>query len=236
MDVTNGIMGASALMTALVQRELTGEGAWLDVSEMEAPVHSLIAEHLLEFTANGSCTLPLGNRSAEHAPQGCYPCRGEDAWVVLSVKSEAQWAAFCEATGRAEWRTDPRFATVDGRRKHHDELDGLIGEWTVGREDREVVTILQGAGIAAGAVLDVAALARDPHLAEREFFRDSCIADRPGRYPGVPFRFSGGGGESVAPGPELAEANHYVVTGILGRPESDVRVPGDDEVGTDFDV
>ncbi|MDY7012194.1 MAG: CoA transferase, partial [Cyanobacteriota bacterium] len=109
MDVTNGIMGACAIVTALIHRQRTGEGQWIDLSQREACTW-LMGEHLLEYTLNGTQTLPLGNRHPVYAPQGCYRCQGDDRWLVLTVRSEAEWETFCQVLEHPEWLSDDRFA------------------------------------------------------------------------------------------------------------------------------
>jgi len=236
MDVTNGIMGAAAIMTALVHRQRTGAGSFVDLSEVESPAHSLGGEHLLEYACNGRSTRPLGNRHPERAPHGCYRCQGDDAWVVISVGTSAEWAALCEATGHPEWRADPRFTTLEARLRHHDALDALIAQWTATQPKIAAMERLQAAGVPAGAVMDAADLHADPHLAARGYFRRPREAPDAPLYSGFPFRLSGGGGEVRRPGPALGEANRDIVCGLLGRPPSDARVLSEDEIHTDFDL
>ena len=234
VDVTNGVMGACALMTALFHRQRTGEGQWIDLSQLEACTFGLIGEQLLAFAANGAIAQPRGNRHECHAPQGCYRCSGDDRWVALVVRSDAEWKRLCDAVGWDGPRDDPRFATEEGRRHHHDEIDRLIEAWTATRTQEEVMTRLQQARLAAGAVLDVASLARDPHLAQRGFLRTA--RDGNGVHPGLPFVLPEGGGDVWRRGPRLGEHLADVLCALLGRPESDAVPPEFDKIGTAFDI
>ena len=67
-----------------------------------------------------------GNRHPTWAPQGCYPARGEDQWIVVSCTDDAEWAACAELIGRP----DLAALSLDERRARHDEIDMAIGEWT----------------------------------------------------------------------------------------------------------
>ena len=236
VDVTNGIMGAAAIITALVRRQQTGQGVWIDLSQLEVPAHALAAEHLLEFASNGRSTLPVGNRHPERAPRGCYRCEGEDAWIVISIASEVEWAGLCEAVGHPEWRDDPRFATHKARRLHHDQLDELITTWTQRFSKTTAMGLLQRMGVPAGAVLNVSDLHADPHLHSRGYFRRPTHATGAPWHHGFPFRLSSGGGEVLSPGPALGEGNQDIICGLLARPASDVRNLAQEDIGTEFDI
>ncbi|HET6374189.1 MAG TPA: CoA transferase [Candidatus Polarisedimenticolia bacterium] len=234
MDVTNGIMGACAVMTALVARTRTGQGAWIDLSELESASQGLIGEHLLEHLVNGATTLPLGNRHASWAPHGCYRCDGADRWIVIAVTNDGQWKSLCEVLGRGDLAADPRFRSAEDRMRNHDELDALIEQWTGARSDVDAMGALQKAGIPAGVVMDASMLAADPHLAARGFFQTA--ADGSGRFPGFPFRLSGGGGQVRWRGPDLAQHNESILCDLLGRPRADVAPLDEASIGTAFEV
>lgn len=235
VDVSNGIMGACAIMTMLVARQQSGVGQFVDLSQREASTW-LIGEHLLEYVVNGTQTLPLGNRHPDYAPQGCYPCQGEDAWVVITIRSDGEWTRLCSVLGYPEWATDPRYSRVEGRREHHDALDSLIGEWTSIRTPFSAMQELQAHGIPAGRVASVADLAQDPHLQARTWFEPSPKGDDK-RYPGFPFRFHDGpGGILKRRGPDLGADNERI---IPQRPDLTLTLEHmleSKNLGTAFDI
>jgi crotonobetainyl-CoA:carnitine CoA-transferase CaiB-like acyl-CoA transferase len=235
MDVTNGIAGACAAMTALLHRQVTGEGEWIDLSETESATHALIGEHFLELAVNGTCPQPIGNRHPEYAPQGCYPCSGEDRWMVISVTSDDQWQAFCKVIDHTEWATDERFTTQSARQSHHDELDLLIESWTSQQDPRDATHCLQTVGIAAGPVLDMADLCADPHLEQREYFQTPTLAPEQGRFLGFPFRLSKGDGCLLTRSPDLGDHNHSAICELLGRPQQQIPSIVESELGTSVD-
>lgn len=234
MDVTNGILGACAVLTALLARQRTGRGAWIDFSELEAPTNGLIGEQLLELAVNGVAPEPAGNRHRTQAPHGCYPCREADTWVAIGVRSDAEWAALADVLGRREWAQDARFVTAADRLRNHDALDEAIGAWTRARTPDEAMAELQARGVPAGAVLDARALARDPHLAARGYFVDA--EDGSGRFPGAPLRLNG---ERVAVrwrGPDLGADDERIRVGLLGRPASEIEPLTAERIGTAFEL
>ncbi len=233
LDTSNGVAGACAAITALFFRQRTGRGQWIDLSQLETAMHTMIGEHLLEFLMNGRQQRPMGNRHPRHAPQGCYRCAGEDRWVTICVRSEQEWADLCEALGHPEWRSDPKFSTLAARREHHDLLDQMIESWTAPRDAEEAMVFLQERGVAAGAVRDVGDVAKDEHLRERGFFIPVPGSEVP--FANVPIRFSGGGAQIRWRGPDLGQHNDQVLRGLRGRADEPVRVVKEEELGTAFD-
>jgi len=234
IDTLNGVVGACAVMTALVHRAETGRGQHIDLSQLEAATHATAGEHMLEMVMNGRHTLPLGNRHPHFAPQGCYRCAGEDRWIAITVRSDEEWRRLAAALGQPGWAADPRFTSAAERRRHHDEIDRLIEAWTSTRDHREAMHTLQDAGVAAGAVLDLEEIARDRHLDERRYFTEPQAA--PGtRYMGMPIRLAGSVPPVVTPGPRLGEHNTRVRSGLLGRPDNEIPVIGPDDIGLAYD-
>ena len=235
VDVTNGVLGACAIMTALWHRQRTGEGQWIDLSQLEAAISGLIGEHMLQYHATGTQALPCGNRHFLYAPQGCYRCKGTDNWITICVRSDREWKALCAVLGHDWLGADPSFCTMEGRANRHDEIDRLIELWTSLYEPTEAMTLLQDAGVPAGAVLDVQGLANNSQLRERGFFiagpgsRQCC-------FPGFPFKLSGGRSELRTQGPLLGESNSYVMSELLRRSEAEVIALSEEAIGTAYDV
>jgi crotonobetainyl-CoA:carnitine CoA-transferase CaiB-like acyl-CoA transferase len=212
-----------AICGALYHRNRTGEGQFIDLAMYEVGV-SLLGEELLDYLLNGADRPRLGNRHPRYAPHGCYPCRGEDAWVTIAVTDEREWRALCAAMGQPELADDPRFATAAARKAHEDELDRLIDAWTATRDRYDVMHRLQAVGIAAGVVQTARDLFADPQLRARGFFewvdhsdRDPLLGVRP--YVGRPWRLSRAPGGSRRRAPGLGEHNRAVLVGLLGQPD-----------------
>ena len=156
MDHTGGMYMAMAILMALLHRERTGEGQWVDMSCTEAGL-TLHGSALLDWTVNGRPTrrpgMPNGNRSLgpEMAPHGIFPSEGEDNWVSIACRDERDWRAFAELVDEP-WVRDDRFAKIASRKAHEDALDRYVADWTRGRDKFEVERALLAVGIPAAAV------------------------------------------------------------------------------------
>lgn len=215
MDPAAGTHAALATIAALRERERTGEGLLVEVPQIEVILQHA-GESLIEAGWRGENPAPPGNRHVTYAPQGCYPCRGEDRWLVLTVAEDDEWVALRAAMGDPAWAADPRFDRVEGRRAHHDELDDRLAEWTAAQDATELFHRLQAAGVAAAPVQDQAGNLADPHLRERGFFRmNSSEEVPPTLMPNHLWRWDG---PAMAWGPfnRLGDHNEAVFKGIVG--------------------
>ena len=213
-DTASATSAAFAVMAALHYRNRTGKGQFIELAQVENFL-PYIGEAFMDYAMNGRVSMPFGNRHP-HAFQGCYPCRGEDRWLTLTIFDEPQWQALCRILGFPEWTKLPEFATHDDRRAHHDELDAHIEEWTRRHDPIELMGLLQDAGIPAGAVLDQRDAYDDPHIASRGFFREAYQEDCGTHlYPGPAFRMSETD-PTIRRGPvRLGEDNEYVYKTVL---------------------
>jgi benzylsuccinate CoA-transferase BbsF subunit len=153
-DFTTPYFGALQIMSALFDRERTGEGQFLELAQYEAAIHLLDTE-LIEYLVNGAEPPRTGNRSQEYAPHGVFPCRGGDRWVAIAVRDALEWHLLCEAMGRADLAADPRFQEFAGRKAAEAEIETAITAWTEARDAWEVAELLQARGVPASPVEDV---------------------------------------------------------------------------------
>ena len=137
--------------------------------------------------------------------------------------SETEWRDLSRFAGKGEWLTDERFATLQSRLKHQDELDAAIEEWTRGQERYTLMYALQDAGVAAGAVQSPGdKFETDPQLKVRDFFVHldhselgvwpftRHLTPKLSRTPAHP------GGTTQRGAPCIGEDNKYVFEQLLG--------------------
>ncbi len=216
-DHVAGLVACLALLGAMEYRQRTGEGQYIDVSQVEA------MSSLLGYTVSGKPPEPVGNRSSEAAPHNVYRCQGDDRWCAIAVFSDNEWQGFKQALGNPPWAEAQRFATLVGRIENADELDRLVEGWTRGHTAGEVMALLQGQGVAAGVVQDASDLANDPQLQERGFFVEldhpemgKTISDA------TPIKLSDTPARYIRAAPILGQDNSYVYGELLGMSEDEL--------------
>ena len=211
-------LAASALLAAIDHQRETGEGQYLDVSQLEASLHFL-APALLAYELDGTIATRAGNFSDHAAPHGAYPCAGEDRWTAISVRNDAEWGALCRVLGCG----DPRFATEAARVAAAAELDAAVAEATRSRDARELIEALQAAGIAAGVVQSCLDLHSDPVLAGWGFFQWlEHPARPPAPYEGHALRLDATPGRLRWAAPTLGEHTTMVLREVLGMAEEEI--------------
>lgn len=219
IDAMSGVTGACAVMTALVHRQRTGKGQYIDLSETESVLPSM-ANAIMEFSMNGRIPERLGNGNRHMAPHGCYRCKGDESWVTIAVNSEDEWKGLCRTMSNPPWASEDRFSSATNRWRHREELDRLVEDWTLGQDRFELLRNLQESGVPAGAVQNGEDLLFSRHLKERGFFQ---VVDHPEvglrPYPRqFPVHCLGLREEEPKSAPMLGEDNEYVLSTLLKIP------------------
>ncbi len=215
-DPSNAHHGALAVLAALWHRQRTGQGQYIDMSQLEATV-GLTVEPLMDWFMNGRVWGRQGNDHLSMAPHGHYPCRGDDAWVSIAVEDDRAWTRLVAALGDVPWAREPRFATLAGRRAHLAELDARLAEWTRERTGWEATEILQRAGVAAFPVYGLDEQAADPHFQARGLMaRPEHPRIGPMQVYAHPIKLGATPGSVTATAPMLGEHNDHVFRELLG--------------------
>jgi benzylsuccinate CoA-transferase BbsF subunit len=160
-DFTSPYFAAFQIAAAVHQRKRTGEGQFIELAQYEATVHLLDTEPL-DYLVNGRQAERCGNTSEQYAPHGVYPCAGEDRWIAIAVRDDAEWQALCRVLG-LELGAQPELASLAGRAAVRKEIDVAINAATKSADAWQLASALQAAGVPASPVEDVGDLAgRDP--------------------------------------------------------------------------
>ena len=221
-DPVVGILSFGALMTALRRRLKTGSGCLVDLSQREVTT-MLLGEAILDFSVTGRIAGTMGNRHRDMAPQGVYPCSGEDMWVAISVSSDEEWKSLCRVMGQPHLASDSRFADPKSRRNNHDDIDLIISTWTKTQDHYQVMYLLQAQGVPAAPVLKGGEVVDDPHLESRGFW-DVVNHPEAGTYKQVttPWLLSNSLRATSTPAPGLGEHNYQVLSGLLGLSKNEI--------------
>lgn len=215
-DEASGTTAAFIIVMALHQRNKTGKGMFIDISQAEATMTQL-GDAIMDYTMNQRITERTGNRDLYGAVQGCYRCRGEDRWVNITIRTNEEWDGFCRALGNPDWTREERFSDALSRWRNHDELDKHIEDWTSQHDHFTVMDMLQKEGVAAGPVEHPDDAYNDPQMKERGFFETVTHPEcGTHRYPGLAYRMSKTPNYIRLPAVCLGEHNEYVYKEILG--------------------
>ena len=222
-DYLVGTMMVHSVLSALRHRRKTGEGQKIEAAMAEV-VSYMMPEAFLDWTMNGRVAERIGNRDPRMSPHNVYPGEGEDQWVAIAVETDAEWRSLCAAMGRPDLSADARFATLADRKRNEDALDAEIAKWTSKRAPMDAARALQSAGVAAGPVMDAAALMSDEHFRERGVIVEMDHTEVGAReVAGLPMRFSDMPRPAYYTAPRLGEHNDAVIGGLLGREPNEVE-------------
>ena len=228
MDHTGGYYMAMAILAALLHRQNSGEGQWVDMACTEAAV-SLNGPSLLDWSINQK---PMrtdpglnSNRSqyVQMAPHGIYPTSGTDQWIAISCRDDHDWEELTEII-QEQW-TD-RYQTLDQRLESQDSLDKDIANWTIRHEKHELQSQIRSAGVPVNAVqkpqdrIDFDKSTRDfdlwPTVKHTEI-GEVAVDGNPVHFSETDWSISSGG-------PCLGEHNDKVLTEVLGLSQEEIEI------------
>ena len=224
-DTGAGLHTAIGVLAAIVQRQTTGRGQFVEVAQQDAVVN-LLRIHLRDSYVDGKPAPRRGNRSAAACPSNIYKCSpfGPNDYVFIHCATVEMWKTLTKFCGRPELGDDPRYADRRDRVKFIDEIDAMIEAWTEQRTKFEVMEILAGAGVPCGAVLDSGEVLANEHLRQRGFIQELEHPTR-GKYPmpGNPVRMSDSPTDLVR-APLLGEHNAEIYGKLLSVSAADLEV------------
>ncbi|ACO78676.1 L-carnitine dehydratase/bile acid-inducible protein F [Azotobacter vinelandii CA] len=220
-DVLTGLYATSAILAALVHREKTGEGQYIDVSLLDVQV-ACLANQALNYCTTGQSPKRLGNAHPSIVPYEDFPTA--DGYMILAIGNDAQFARFCAEAGQAELAEDPRFATNAERVRNRAALIPLLRRITVTRETSAWVRALEAKAIPCGPINDLAGVFADPQVKAREM---QLSLPHPGLGPipqvASPIRLSGSPVTYRRAPPQLGEHTSEVLRDVLGLSEQRIE-------------
>jgi crotonobetainyl-CoA:carnitine CoA-transferase CaiB-like acyl-CoA transferase len=163
-DILTGLYASNAILAALLHRQTTGEGQYVDLSLLDVQIASL-ANQTSNYLVSGKAPVRMGNAHPNIVPYQDFPTSDGD--MIIATGNDGQFTRLCEALGHAEWSTDPRFLTNDKRVANRDILIPAMNEATRTRTTQEWVAILEKIGVPCGPINDLAGVFGDPHIQAR---------------------------------------------------------------------
>jgi crotonobetainyl-CoA:carnitine CoA-transferase CaiB-like acyl-CoA transferase len=216
-DKVSGLVAALSILAAVVRRQSTGKGGFVEVPMFE----TLVAFNLVEHFFGHQFNPPLADIGY---PRAMAPWRKPlptaDGHICIMPYTNAHWQAFFTVSGATQHLDDPRFVDIGTRTVHIDVLYAIAGGLVLERPTAEWLALLDAAQVPCGPVFKLESLESDPHLVATGFFASVPTDAGELRYPGVPVLFDGERPPVSAP-PRLGEHTHMVLA-EAGFSEADI--------------
>ena len=222
-DSIGGTFAYGAITTALLHRERTGEGQWLDVSMVDCLLSLVFDEPMDCYEALG---LPdrLGNRIMRLSPFNAYPA--SDGWLVIGSGTDEHWNNILRAVGRGELVGDPRYMDLSGRITNNDEVDAVITQWTEKHTVEEALSELRRFDVICGPVHTIKDILAWPHLKARGMIEDlphPALGNLSSvKTAAFPLKFSKTPGGFEAPAPLSGQNNEEILGELLGLAKEEI--------------
>ncbi|MER5185423.1 CoA transferase, partial [Streptomyces sp. NPDC002896] len=199
----------------------TGRGQHVEVALQDAVVPSLTSNIAGLLSKNSANFERTGNRHGAMAVAPYNAYRVADGWVTLLCPTEAHWQRLRGVMNDAQ-ADDPRFATMSGRCEHMDDLDEVVGRWTLTRTKKDLTQLLGDLKVPCAPVVTLPELLEDPHIRERGVLR--TVTDEQGSFMtlGSPLFLSDSPMVEPTRSGELGEHTDQVLTEELGLSADDI--------------
>ncbi len=201
-DLFTGLYAANAILAAIVARQSSNLGCHIDMALFDVQL-AMLANQAQNFLASGDNPPRLGNAHPNIVPYQAFACA--DGHLILAVGNDSQFARFCELAGLQELPSDSRFATNAGRVSHREQLLPLIKAAMLSKTKGEWLTLLNGAGVPAGAINSVAEALDEPQAKHRQMQIERDFNGERLPFVGSPLRMDGEALNSPLPPPRLGE-------------------------------
>jgi len=160
-DLSSGLFAALGIMTALLEREVSGRGQWVQTNLLQSQI-AMLDFQAARYLMRGEVPQQVGNDHPTSMPTSAYPTR--DGHVNIAATGDVIWRRLCTALGRPELAERPEFATEADRSKNRRELNAEIAAVTATRTAAEWVELLNAAGVPCGPIYTLDQVFADPQV------------------------------------------------------------------------
>ena len=215
-DITAGLFTAIGILSALHERERSGQGQLVDISMLDCQI-AILENAFVRYFATGEPPKPIGTRHPLTTPFQAFPTAG--GWIVIAIAPgvENQWELFCVKIGRADLIDDPRFDTPGLRTKNHAVLEPMLIEALKVKTAEEWLREFDAIGLPCGPLNDIQHAAEQAQVKAREMLVD---VEHPSGFslkiPDTPIKLSRTPGGIAGPPPGIGEHTDEVLSSMLG--------------------
>jgi crotonobetainyl-CoA:carnitine CoA-transferase CaiB-like acyl-CoA transferase len=219
-DLFTGMYATSAILGSLLERERSGRGQHIDMALLDVQV-AMLANLSSSYFVSGVAPGRMGNAHMNIVPYHVF--RAADAFLIVAVGNDGQFARFCEVLGAPDWPADPRFATNPQRVRHRDLMVAMITERLQSKGAREWLAALEGAGVPCGPINDLDQVFADPQVLHRRMqVRAPHAAAGEVAMVANPIKFSATPIAHDRAPPLLGEHTGEVLREVLGLSDGDI--------------
>ena len=160
-DLSAGLYAAIGILVALLERETTGEGRWVQTSLLQAQI-AMLDFQAARWLIGKEVPPQAGNNHPTSIPTGVF--RTSDGYINIACSGDVMWERLCEVLGAAELFDDPDYADGAARLTNRDALNAAIESYTVKRESNELVETMNTAGVPCGPIYSIDEVFADPQV------------------------------------------------------------------------
>ena len=215
-DITAALFTAIGITSALVERERSGQGQYIDIGMMDCQV-AILENSLMRYFVLGEVPQRIGTRHPSSTPFQAFKTSDGHVVVALMGGSTDQWPLFCAAIDHPELIDDERYQSGWSRTQNYDQLIPVLEEAMAQRTTAEWVEIIGGMGLPCGPVQDLADVAEDPQVRDRGMVHElqhPTLGSIKGA--GNPIKLSRTPGALVRAAPDLGQDTAGVLRELLG--------------------
>ena len=199
-DVFTGVYATTAILAAVHQRRITGQGQHIDMALLDVAV-AVTANQAMNYLSTGDAPGRMGNFHPNLSPYQVFDCA--DGHIIIATGNDPQYQRLCAVLGLEDLARAPEFLTNADRVANRERLNTLLSEKTVGFTKADLLAACEGKGVPAGPINTLDEVFDDPQIKARG------MQIAPGGIPGVraPMRFSDAELSLSRPSPKLGEDN-----------------------------
>ena len=213
-DLVTGLYSANAIQTALIHRERTGQGQYIDMALLDCQV-AILANQAMTYLAAGQTPVRMGNAHPNIVPYQVFET--EDGHIILAIGNDGQFRRFCELADQPHLAQDPRFVANRGRVKHRAQLIEALALLMKSKNTDDWLNLLEPEGIPCGRINSIDETLSDPQVIHRQM-RTQALHSSLGEINllGSPLKLSETPGEVRRAPPVLGEDTDHVLREVLG--------------------
>ena len=220
-DLVTGLYSANAIQTALIHRERTGQGQYIDMALLDCQV-AILANQAMTYLAAGQTPVRMGNAHPNIVPYQVFET--QDGHIILAIGNDGQFRRFCELADQPHLAQDPRFVANRGRVKHRAQLIEALALLMKSKNTDDWLNLLEPEGIPCGRINSIDETLNDPQVIHRQM-RIQALHSSLGEINllGSPLKLSETPGEVRRAPPVLGEDTDQVLREVLGYEDSAIR-------------